>query len=95
LYTAAKIAAGKAAITSKSTRLSTKLDMPPDFGISYIKRLCIAMLKKVRSLRKFSCGRWLAKPVICSCQDAKSGSLIFFAAFALRYSEFWMRLNPR
>jgi hypothetical protein len=55
LYTAAKIAAGKAAITSKSTRLSTKLDMPPDFGISYIKRLCIAMLKKVRGLRKFSC----------------------------------------
>jgi hypothetical protein len=36
-------------------------------------------------LRKFSGGPWLSKTGICSRQDAKnakSGSLIFFAAFA-------------
>jgi hypothetical protein len=47
--------------------------------------LCIAMLKNLCSLRKFSGGPWLSKTGICSRQDAKnakSGSLIFFAAFA-------------
>jgi hypothetical protein len=59
--------------------------MPPDFGISYIKRLFIATLKNFRGFRKFSGGPWLSKAGICSRQDAKnakSGSLIFFAAFA-------------
>jgi hypothetical protein len=43
------------------------------------------MLKNLCSLRKFSGGPWLSKTGICSRQDAKnakSRSLIFFAAFA-------------
>src|SRR5882724_9294094 len=42
LYTASKIAAGKAPTTSKSVRLSKKLDMPRDFRISHIKRLRVS-----------------------------------------------------